>query len=123
MTATRRPRWGWIVLAAVLALIVVVTGWRIICPPVTSEKPLTIVVSGDTAGWIMPCGCSANQSGGLLRRATYLNQLSNDKDVLYVDAGGAASGTSAYYRVKFEAILRGELAMSVAAHNIGASEA
>jgi len=27
--------------------------------------PLAVIVSGDTAGWIMPCGCTANQSGGL----------------------------------------------------------
>ena len=38
-------------------------------------RPLTVVVSGDTAGWIVPCGCTSNQSGGLPRRATYLAEL------------------------------------------------
>ena len=37
-----------------------------------AERPLAIVVSADTAGWIIPCGCTTNQSGGLARRATYL---------------------------------------------------
>ena len=33
--------------------------------------PLAVVVSGDTSGWIAPCGCVSNQSGGLARRAAY----------------------------------------------------
>ncbi|MDA1053606.1 MAG: hypothetical protein O3C40_24425, partial [Planctomycetota bacterium] len=84
---------------------------------------LTLVVSGDTAGWIVPCGCTSNQSGGLSRRGGYLQDLRGKGTVLYVDAGGAASGTSEYDRLKFEAILRGEAAMGIEAHNIGAAEA
>lgn len=85
-------------------------------------KRLAIVVSGDTAGWIVPCGCTSNQSGGLLRRATFVKSLGEDRRVLLADAGGAASWTSPYDRVKFEAILRGEQAMGCAAHNLGGSE-
>lgn len=84
--------------------------------------PAVVVVSGDTAGWIVPCGCTANQSGGLPRRGTYLRQLRNQTPVLYLDAGGAAAGTSPYQRAKFEAILAGEKAMAVSAHNLGRSE-
>src|SRR5256885_9651790 len=67
-----------------------------------------LVISGDTSSWIMPCGCTSNQSGGLLRRATYLKSLTAQRPVICADAGGAVSGTSEYQRVKFEAILRGE---------------
>ncbi len=88
-----------------------------------SHRPAAVIVSGDTAGWITPCGCTYNQSGGLPRRASFLQQVREQSDVIYADVGGAASGTSDYQRVKFEAIIRGELAMDVAAHNIGASEA
>ena len=42
-------------------------------------------------------------------------------DVL-LDAGGAPAGTTPYHRVKFEAILRGEMAMGIAAHNLGGPE-
>ena len=38
-------------------------------------RPLVVVASGDTAGWIVPCGCTSNQSGGLPRRATYIEGL------------------------------------------------
>lgn len=87
------------------------------------HQSLTLVVSGDTAGWIVPCGCTSNQSGGLLRRGSYLYSLRHESVVLHLDAGGAASGTSEYDRLKFEAILRGELAMGIEAHNVGAAEA
>ncbi|HEV3022087.1 MAG TPA: hypothetical protein VGX76_06455, partial [Pirellulales bacterium] len=26
-----------------------------------SARPLAVIVSGDTAGWIVPCGCTSNQ--------------------------------------------------------------
>src|SRR5256885_1713220 len=69
-----------------------------------------LVISGDTSSWITPCGCTSNQSGGLLRRGTYLKQLSGQGQVIYADAGGAVSGNSEYQRMKLEAILRGEIA-------------
>ncbi len=71
----------------------------------------------------MPCGCTSNQSGGLPRRATYLAELAAGSELIVADVGGAAAGKSAYDRLKFEAILQGELAMGIAAHNLGASEA
>ena len=90
---------------------------------IPEQRPLSIVVSGDTAGWIVPCGCTSNQSGGLPRRATYLAELAAGTDVVVADAGGAARGKSPYDRLKFEAILQGERKMGIAAHNIGAAEA
>lgn len=87
------------------------------------ERPVELIVSGDTAGWIVPCGCTSNQSGGLSRRASLVAADRRSAEVILVDAGGAASGTSPYDRLKFEAILRGEQAMGIAAHNVGAVEA
>jgi len=88
-----------------------------------TQRPLVVAVSGDTDGRIVPCGCAANQSGGLPRRATYIEQLREDNEVIAADVGGAPSGNSLYQRLKFEAIARGEVAMHVDAHNIGAAEA
>src|SRR5262249_30903139 len=123
-TPDRHPRWTLRLLAAAVLLIGVVVAlhfWPRPTPP--ANRPLVLVVSGDTAGWIIPCGCTSNQSGGMLRRGSYLRGLGNDANVVYADAGGAPGGTSAYHRVKFEAILRGELALGMAAHNIGGPEA
>src|SRR5438132_3845579 len=66
-------------------------------------RPIALVASGDTAGWLTPCGCTSNQSGGLLRRGSYLEELRKTAEVILVDAGGAAAGTSPYDRLKFEA--------------------
>jgi len=90
--------------------------------PTPSAKKEFIVISCDTAGWIVPCGCTANQSGGILRRGTFLKQLRVDGDVIYADAGGAAAGSSPYQQAKFESILRGEKLMGISAHNLGQSE-
>jgi hypothetical protein len=87
-----------------------------------AARATVIVISGDTQGWITPCGCTANQSGGLLRRATYLNRLRASVDVLYFDAGGAGAGDSPFEVAKLEATLAGECAMGISAHNIGGSE-
>lgn len=89
----------------------------------TAPRPLAVVVSCDTAGWIVPCGCSSKQAGGLPRRATYVQQVGAAADVLVVDAGGAPGGTSPYDRTKFEYVLRGEAEICTAAHNVGAAEA
>lgn len=102
------------------AIFIAISFWP--APKDTKPTSLMIVISGDTAGWIVPCGCTSNQSGGLLRRGTFIKQQQG-QDVILADAGGAASGTTDYHRVKFESILRGELAMGAIAHNIGQSEA
>jgi len=110
--------------STVLALLAVANG-PLCCgcrPDGSAQKPLAVVISGDTAGWIVPCGCAAKQLGGLPRRASYVRQLRDQEEVIVADVGGAPHGTSPYDRVKFEAILDGELATEVAAHNLGAAE-
>ena len=107
-----------------LLLAAAAAGWRFWPRPhTTSDRPLVLVVSADTAGFIIPCGCTSNQSGGLPRRAAYVESLRETVDVLVLDAGGAPGGTSDYDATKFAAILRGELRMGLAAHNIGRGEA
>lgn len=90
--------------------------------PTPSSGDVVVVVSGDTGGWIVPCGCTSNQSGGLPRRGSFVRGFEGNNAVVYADVGGAPGGTSDYQRLKFEAILRGEMALGLAAHNIGAAE-
>jgi hypothetical protein len=109
--------------SALALLAVLVCATLLGCRPSGAERPLVIVASGDTNGWIVPCGCTSNQSGGLPRRATLIAQLRQEAEVLPIDVGGAAHGTSPYDLAKFKAILSGEIEMHLAAHNIGAAEA
>lgn len=89
------------------------------------SKPegLAVYIGGDTAGWITPCGCAANQSGGLARRSTLIQSTDPGLVPLVLDAGGSASGTTEYHRLKLAAILRGMQTMGLAGHNIGGPEA
>jgi hypothetical protein len=88
----------------------------------TAAAPVVILVSGDTAGWIVPCGCMSNQSGGLLRRGAFVRQWRKTHYVVLLDAGGAPAGSSSYDRAKFEAILDGERLSGLNAHNLGGPE-
>jgi hypothetical protein len=83
---------------------------------------VTLIVSGDTAGWIVPCGCTSNQSGGLPRRGTFVSERRREGPVIVADAGGVPDGFFAYQRARFEAILDGEVAMGIEAHNLGGPE-
>ena len=92
------------------------------CGNSRSANETVLVVSGDTEGWITPCGCTINQSGGMPRRASYINALrARGKEVLYADAGGAAMGTSDYQKLRFEAILQGEQQLAITAHIVVAA--
>jgi hypothetical protein len=68
-----------------------------------------IVISGDTQGWIVPCGCTANQSGGLPAAGDVSAATALRRDVLYFDAGGAGAGDSPYQQMKLEAIFAAKL--------------
>jgi hypothetical protein len=53
-------------------------------------RRLTLLLTGDTQGYLENCGCKANQSGGVARRATVLARLRRqDPGALLVDAGSA----------------------------------
>ncbi len=100
-----------------LTLLLMATGCR-------ERAPATfgVIFSGDTAGWITPCGCASNQSGGLARRGTLIDQNRNERPTLFVDVGGSSSGTTDYHQVKLESILRGMMRMDLRAHNVGKPE-
>src|SRR5438046_1267625 len=108
MTSTDHPtrRFRWLLGAAGL-LLAAGGAWWWFRPGPAAVRALALVVAGDTGGWIVPCGCTSNQSGGLPRRGTYLRELGEQADIILADAGGAPGGTSPYHRAKFEAILRG----------------
>jgi len=51
---------------------------------------IELVVTGDTYGFLEHCGCKANQSGGVARRATMIARLRHaDPEAVLLDAGNA----------------------------------
>ena len=109
----------WRIRRAILAGMIL---WFLGCSPNTSNQRIHLVVSGDTSGWITPCGCAVNQSGGLERRATLVDSFGPKERVVYLDAGGSAAGNSEYQQLKLKSILIGDGLMGIEAHNIGAPE-
>ena len=103
---------------AMIMAIVAISGCRMQPAP----EGITLLISGDTQGWITPCGCAANQSGGLARRAHLYEQLTDGRRTIALDAGGTAIGTGPYQTLKLRSLLEGMQAMGLAVHNIGESE-
>jgi Cytochrome c554 and c-prime len=86
------------------------------------NSPVCVLVSADTKGWITPCGCAANQSGGLARRATLVGTERKKGEVLFLDAGGSALGTTEYQATRLRYLLQGLKHIQLDAHNVGGPE-
>lgn len=102
-------------------------------PAAATQKPfcdqwptpkLMLVLSGDTIGYMEPCGCSATQSGGFARRADLFRQLQDDKKWPYValDLGGSLKRSRRHDQIKFEMITEGLKTMGYSAMALGAAE-
>jgi hypothetical protein len=83
---------------------------------------LDVWVSGDTRGYLEPCGCRRDQAGGLAARMTLVSQ-DRATDRLLLDVGNITSGGRSYELLKFDYLLRGMAAMDYDAINLGRREA
>ncbi len=94
---------------------VIVDGW---------EKPaLAIVLSGEVHGYMEPCGCDVNQSGGLSRRGDLFKQL-RDKgwSVVGLDLGGSLKNARRQSQIKFKFMLSAISDLGYKAMAIGPEE-
>lgn len=107
-------------LACVIAIALLGCNQRSAQDTVSDDQSIVLYCSGDTSGWITPCGCTSGQSGGMSRRASIID--SEPGKPIYVDVGGAPAGVTEYHIEKFLAILSGEKALNVTAHNLGVAE-
>jgi len=85
------------------------------------SRSVTIIYTGDTRGWVEPCGCSEGVLGGLPRRATLLKRLrSQSPKALVVDAGSLLGESSDELKVPL--IVEQLSAMGYCAANLGPAE-
>lgn len=92
-------------------------------PKPTAESTLTFVLSGDTSGFIVPCGCTSKQFGGMPRRATYLQQSGKSSPrQIYLDAGGSIARATDYDGIKLSFIWQGASQLKPVAMNLGTGE-
>jgi len=66
---------------------------------------VTVFFTGNTLGALKPCGCSGGQLGGLSRRATIFNRVSQEKRMI-IDTGSLVEGRSEQDEIKFNIILQ-----------------
>lgn len=70
------------------------------------QPSFVLVATAEQRGYFEPCGCTANQLGGMTRRAGLFRQLEGlGWPVRGVDAGSISSRTGAQAQMKFEATL------------------
>jgi hypothetical protein len=88
----------------------------------SAPSKLVLFVSGDSRGYLEPCGCRRDQAGGLPGRANLINKT-NAADRVVVDVGNMAPGTRDYDRLKLKYMLEGMAAIGYDAVNLGKTEA
>ena len=87
-----------------------------------AARTVTILYTGDTRGWVEPCGCSQGVLGGLPRRATLLKRLrAQNPKALIVDAGALLGESSD--ELKAPLIVEQLAAMGYCAANLGPADA
>jgi hypothetical protein len=87
-------------------------------------KPAAVlVVTGEQQGYFEPCGCTANQLGGMTRRAGLFRKLRElNWDVRGVDLGSISSRTGVQAQLKFETTLQALRELGYVALGIGPEE-
>lgn len=79
-----------------------------VAPPEFLEWPdpaAVLVLTGNVHGYMEPCGCSANQAGGLARRSDLFRQLRDQGwPVVGLDLGGSVDRSRKQSQLKFVAI-------------------
>src|SRR5690606_29883495 len=69
------------------------------------QPAAVLVLTGESHGYLEPCGCSENQSGGVARRSDLFKQLrAKGWPVAGLDLGGTLKRSRKQSQIKFSAI-------------------
>jgi len=83
---------------------------------------LVIFVSGDSRGYLEPCGCRRDQAGGLPSRARAIREAPADQRLVF-DVGDMTSGTRDYELLKLKYLMSGMTMIGYDGVNLGEKEA
>ena len=85
---------------------------------------ITVIVGGDTKGYLSPCGCTKPMVGGIRRRAAAIRALqASSKNVVTIENGGLAGGTSRQSELKAESMAESLKEVHVDAINLTSDDA
>ena len=87
----------------------------------TAASPsVTLVLTGESVGYLEPCGCTIGQLGGIARRHTYLRNLQvNHRRLLLLDLGDLSAGFGRQEQLKAETFVNAMNEMGYAAAAVG----
>jgi hypothetical protein len=88
----------------------------------TLPERILLFVSGDSRGYLEPCGCRRDQAGGLPGRATIIEEKKAPHR-LVLDVGNLAPGDRPYELMKLRYLLEGMAKIGYDAVNLGKAEA
>lgn len=88
----------------------------------SGPSKLTLFLSGDSRGYLEPCGCRRDQAGGLPGRARVIGQTPQDQRLVF-DVGNMTAGTREYEMLKLSYLLEGMKVIGYDAVNLGEKEA
>ena len=108
--------------AAIGALVPSVAPYRAGAAAQKTSRVVTILYTGDTRGWVEPCGCSQGVLGGLPRRATLLRRLREQTPQAPIVDAGALLGESSD-ELKVPLIVEQLKVMGYGAANLGPADA
>lgn len=87
-----------------------------------ASSSLVMFVSGDSRGYIEPCGCRRDQAGGLPGRDKVVREVPAEGRLL-LDVGNLTAGTREYEMLKMSYLLEGMKLIGYDAVNLGEKEA
>jgi hypothetical protein len=91
--------------------------------PTWPKPAVAIIATGEQHGYFEPCGCTANQLGGMSRRAGLVDQLTSmDWTVRGIDVGGLSRRTGPQAQIKFDTTLSALRQLNYVAVALGPEE-
>jgi len=94
--------------------------------PIWTDWPVpqtTLIITGEQHGHFEPCGCTANQMGGMARRANLFARLQHAGwEVHGIDLGGLTRRSVRQSEIKFETSFRALLELNYVALGLGLEE-
>lgn len=89
--------------AALFAAVGVLSAFAGFSSQKASAPEWTVIIGGQTDGFLSPCGCTKPMSGGIRRRVSAIRQLATG-NALILDSGGLAVGSGRQDEMKADAL-------------------
>lgn len=88
-----------------------------------SPRPTMIVITGDIAGYLSPCGCTSPMTGGITRLGTLMRRLEKSNETVLLSNGAMTGGHTRQDELKVATLAQTYGALKAAAINLSPEDA